>query len=161
MEGTSFAIPINRVREIMGDLAEGKAIQHGYLGISLATCTPDWAQKNNALADAPNIPEVRGALVYKVFPMTPAAKGGLKPNDVIVEVNGKSVLTADDTRKLIDAAPIGQVSNACFTHHAVLCCVLLSLTMRRLRILVWLFKGVRIALFLLFNLLILLLDCAK
>lgn len=31
MEGTSFAIPINRVREIMYDLAAGKRIPHGYL----------------------------------------------------------------------------------------------------------------------------------
>lgn len=110
MEGTSFAIPINRVREIMNDLSQGKEIRHGYLGISLATCTPEWAQKNNAVPETPQIPEVRGALVYKVFPMTPAARGGLKPNDVILQVNGKKVMSADDTRKLIDAAPIGKVS---------------------------------------------------
>jgi S1-C subfamily serine protease len=107
MEGTSFAIPINRVREIMYDLAEGKEIHHGYLGISLATCTPEWARTNNAIPDAPRIPEVHGALVHKVFPRTPAEKGGLRPNDVILKVNGKSVESSDDTRRLIDSAPVG------------------------------------------------------
>lgn len=114
MEGTSFAIPINRVREIMVDLAKGKEIHHGYLGISLATCSPEWARKNNAasskmFADAPRIPEVHGALVHKVFPRTPAEKMGILSNDVILRVNGKSVQTSDDTRRLIDGAPVGVV----------------------------------------------------
>jgi S1-C subfamily serine protease len=114
MEGTSFAIPINRVRDIMFDLADGKEIQHGYLGISLATCSPEWARKNNAAisnrpSDTPRIPEVHGALVYKVFPRTPAEKGGLRQNDVILQVNGKNVKTSDDTRRLIDEAPVGVV----------------------------------------------------
>ena len=111
MEGTSFAIPINRVREIMYDLADGKEVQHGYLGISLATCTPEWARKNNLAtsksAVAPQIPEVTGALVHKVFPRTPAEKGGLHAYDVIVQVNGKKVSSSDDARKLIDSAPVG------------------------------------------------------
>jgi hypothetical protein len=32
MEGTSFAIPINKVMGIVDDLSEGKLITHGYLG---------------------------------------------------------------------------------------------------------------------------------
>jgi S1-C subfamily serine protease len=117
MEGTSFAIPINRVREIMDDLANGKQIHHGYLGISLATCSPEWARKNNAAArkvsiDTPFIPEVHGALVHKVFPRTPAEKGGLRTNDVILKVNGKTVHTSDDTRRLIDGAPVGVVGDS-------------------------------------------------
>jgi S1-C subfamily serine protease len=48
MEGTSFAIPIKRVRDIMADVSEGREIHHGHLGLGLATCTPDWARQNNA-----------------------------------------------------------------------------------------------------------------
>eukprot|EP00522_Entomoneis_paludosa_P000908 CAMPEP_0172471848 /NCGR_PEP_ID=MMETSP1065-20121228/68029_1 /TAXON_ID=265537 /ORGANISM="Amphiprora paludosa, Strain CCMP125" /LENGTH=859 /DNA_ID=CAMNT_0013229963 /DNA_START=169 /DNA_END=2748 /DNA_ORIENTATION=- len=126
MEGTSFAIPINRVQEIMHDLAQGKCVQHGYLGISLATCTPDWAQQqnNNHIQDhteSPSpenpeikrrqfqrIPEVYGALVHKVFPQTPAERGGLRTNDVILEIDGRIVQSSDDARRLIDRAPVGQ-----------------------------------------------------
>ena len=39
----------------MYDLAEGKDIQHGYLGVSLATCTPEWARCNNAKADTESL----------------------------------------------------------------------------------------------------------
>lgn len=111
MEGTSFAIPINRVREIMNDLAEGRQISHGYLGLSLATCTPDWARQNNAnVKDAKiHIPEIYGALVHNVFPRTPAEDGGLKPNDVVLDIGGKRVQSSDDARRLIDGAPVGEV----------------------------------------------------
>lgn len=111
MEGTSFAIPINRVRDLMYDLAEGRQVQHGYLGISLATCTPEWARQNNAKADStyPQIPEIHGALVHKVFPKTPAEKGGLRNNDIVLEINGKRVETSDQARRLIDGAEVGAV----------------------------------------------------
>ena len=111
MEGTSFSIPINRVREIMNDLAQGREIHHGYLGISLATCTPDWARQNNVnVKDTrSHIPEVHGALVHNVFPRTPAEEGGFKNNDVILEIGGKRVQSSDDARRLIDGAPVGEV----------------------------------------------------
>jgi S1-C subfamily serine protease len=117
MEGTSFAIPINRVREIMDDLANGRQSLHGYLGISIVTISPEWAKKNNAATqrvsiDAQYIPEVHGAMVHKVFPRTPAEKGGLRTNDVILRVNGLSVRTSDETRRLIDNAEVGVVRKA-------------------------------------------------
>jgi len=109
MEGTSFAIPINRVREIMHDLSEGRQIEHGYLGLGLATCTPNWARQNNAdtnSADA--IPEVRGAIIHRIFPKTPAERGGLKENDIIIEIGETKVQSAEDARRLIDVASVGE-----------------------------------------------------
>lgn len=134
MEGTSFAIPINRVREIMYDLARGQEIHHGYLGISLTTCTPDWAHQQNMnnmnhhplhhlphqphwpMTDGihreeqqPNyIPEVHGAMVHKVFPETPAESAGLRMHDIILEIGGIKVQSSDDARRLIDKAPVGK-----------------------------------------------------
>lgn len=109
MEGTSFAIPINRVRDIMTDLAEGREIHHGYLGLGLATCTPDWARQNNCDSkDSAPIPEVYGAIVHRVFPRTPAENGGLKENDIILFIGEDPVKSAEDARKLIDLAPVGE-----------------------------------------------------
>lgn len=110
MEGTSFAIPINRVRDIMTDLAEGREIHHGYLGLGLATCTPDWARRNNAdtREGTPAIPEVYGAIVHKVFPRTPAENGGLRENDIILSIGEQKVKSAEDARRLIDLAPVGR-----------------------------------------------------
>lgn len=109
MEGTSFAIPINRIQDIMHDLAAGKEIHHGYLGLGLATCTPEWAKQQNTNPNQPTtIPEVYGAIVFKVYPKTPAEQGGLRENDIILDIGSQKVLSADDARKLIDLAPVGE-----------------------------------------------------
>ena len=110
MEGTSFAIPINRVRAILDDLSQGKEVNHGYIGISMATCTPDWARQNNKRMEGVMVPEVHGALISNVFPNTPAANGGLRENDVIVEIGDKTIRSTDDARRIIDSAPIGKVN---------------------------------------------------
>lgn len=110
MEGTSFAIPINRVREIMYDLADGEEIHHGYIGVSLATCTPEWARQNNARVESniATLPEVHGAIVHRVFPRTPAERFGLREYDVVLEIDGKRVNSADEARMLIDGAAVGK-----------------------------------------------------
>eukprot|EP00980_Cylindrotheca_fusiformis_P006475 scaffold1377_cov126-Cylindrotheca_fusiformis.AAC.20 len=107
MEGTSFAIPINRIRDIMHDLSEGRPIEHGYLGLGLATCTPNWARQNNKDGSG-TIPEVYGAIIHNVFPKTPAEKGGLKENDIILQIGETKVLSSEDARRLIDLAPVGK-----------------------------------------------------
>jgi S1-C subfamily serine protease len=110
MEGTSFAIPINKVRTIMHDLSQGKEIHHGWLGLGLATCTPDWARQNNLDNDKGSnaIPEVHGAIVHRVYPRTPAEQGGLKENDIILQIGNDKVKSAEDARKLIDLAEVGE-----------------------------------------------------
>ena len=121
MEGTSFAIPINRVRDIMHDLSNGQEIRHGYLGCQLTTCTPDWARENNAeiREDAqPNnlhpqrqqhkIPEVYGALVHKIYGKSPVHLGGLKEQDIIQKIGMENVKSASDASRLIDLATPGE-----------------------------------------------------
>lgn len=124
MEGTSFAIPINRVRDIMHDLSDGKEIRHGYLGCQLTTCTPDWARENNANklndeSSAANlhpsggnkinkIPEVYGAFVHKIYGKSPVHLGGLKEQDIILEIGSEPVKSASDASRLIDLAPPGE-----------------------------------------------------
>jgi S1-C subfamily serine protease len=93
-----------------GELAAGRSVSHGYLGISLATCTPEWARQNNIKNNVDTvvrIPEVHGALVHKVFPRTPAERGGLRENDLVLEIAGKRIHSSDDARRLIDGAEVG------------------------------------------------------
>lgn len=74
----------------------------------MATCTPEWARQNNAHleAGARPLPEVHGALIHQVFPRTPAEKGGVRTNDVLIAIDGTKIETADDARRMIDAARI-------------------------------------------------------
>jgi len=58
----------------------------------------DDASKDETVAMARSLgipPSTRGAVVAEVQPDSPAAKAGLQPGDVIVEVNRKPVASAD------------------------------------------------------------------
>lgn len=112
MEGTSFAIPINKVKAIMNDLAQGKHIAHGYVGVSMATLTPDIARQNNLDPNSLNgvLPPVNGVVITRVFPKTPADMAGVRRLDVIVEIANKRVERADDAQRIIDGSKIGEVN---------------------------------------------------
>ena len=109
MEGTSFAVPTNKVKNIMHDLAEGKQISHGYVGIYTATLTPEFAREKNA---DPNsnygvIPEANGVIVLHIYDDTPASAAGLRRADVITQIGNKKVSKAAEAYKLIDSAEVG------------------------------------------------------
>jgi S1-C subfamily serine protease len=109
-EGTSFAVPINKAKEIVHDLAEGKHISHGYVGVSMASLTPDLARQNNADPNSPNgvIPEINGVVITRVYAKTPAEESGLRRLDVMTEIGGKRVERADDAQRIIDGATVGE-----------------------------------------------------
>jgi len=89
--GIGFAIPINLAKTVLPRLTEGKQVSRGYLGIVPTNITKD-------LKDALDLPTTEGILVQQVQPNTPAAKAGMKTGDVIVTLNGKKVMDADQFR---------------------------------------------------------------
>ena len=108
--GIGFAIPINEAKTISAKLARGEKIAHPYLGIRMATLTPQIAAENN---NDPNssfmVPEVNGVLVVQVLPNTAAASGGLRRGDVIVEIEGKPITTADQLQRTVENSGVNQV----------------------------------------------------
>lgn len=107
--GIGFAIPINKAKEIMPILAQGEQVSHPYLGVQIATLTPDMARKNNSDPNSTVIlPEVNGALVLGVVPNSPAASAGLRRGDVITEVNGQAIKTSDQLQSLVDRTQVGE-----------------------------------------------------
>ena len=106
--GIGFAIPINKAKDIQASLARGERIAHPYLGVQIATLTPDMAKLNN---EDPNsaikLPETDGVLVVRVLPNTPAAAAGLRRGDVIIEIAGQPVRRADQLQTQVDRVKVG------------------------------------------------------
>jgi len=98
--GIGFAIPSNMARDIMEQIVKYGKVKRGYLGAQLQNLTPD-------LASAFGISEDRGAVLVSVVPDSPAAKAGLKPGDVIVKVDGKSVPNAEAVRTAVGLLRVG------------------------------------------------------
>jgi Do/DeqQ family serine protease len=79
-----FAIPINLARQVAEQIRRGGRVARGYLGVG----GEDFTQER---ADEMHVPFVPGALVNVVGRGSPAEAAGLRPNDVIVELGGRSI----------------------------------------------------------------------
>jgi S1-C subfamily serine protease len=107
--GIGFAIPINKAKEIMPVLARGGKVSHPYLGVQIATLTPDLAKQNNGDPNATvQLPEVNGVLVTGVVPNSPAAAAGVRRADVITQIDGSAIARAEQLQSLVDKTQIGQ-----------------------------------------------------
>jgi serine protease Do len=89
-QGLSFAIPIDVALNVEQQLLEKGRVSRGKLGIAVQDLT-------QGLAESFGLPNPNGALVGMVPPDGPGAKAGIKPGDVILELNGKTVR---DSREL-------------------------------------------------------------
>ncbi|HVC18486.1 MAG TPA: Do family serine endopeptidase [Vicinamibacterales bacterium] len=81
--GIGFAIPINTVRNLLPQLETGKVVR-GKIGVQVMAVTKDAVR-------ALGLKKAEGALVSTVTPGGAAAKGGIKPGDVIIAFNGRPV----------------------------------------------------------------------
>jgi serine protease Do len=92
--GIGFSIPINTVTAILPQLHTGKVIR-GHLGATLYR-----APITTADAQGYGLSTVMGAIVTGVTD-GPAKKAGIKPDDVIVEYNGKAVKDSGDLVNMV------------------------------------------------------------
>lgn len=88
--GVGFAISINRVKKIMEELkSEGKIERPGNPGFSIQ-------EIDERIARHFNLKDAKGVFVTQVMKGSSADKAGLKPEDIILEVNGEKVRTRMD-----------------------------------------------------------------
>jgi serine protease Do len=83
-QGLSFAIPINVALKVKDQIVATGRASHGRLGVVIQDL-------NQSLAESFGLSRPNGALVSKVSPDSAAAAAGLKPGDVITEVNGEPI----------------------------------------------------------------------
>jgi len=76
----------------------------GWLGVGVSEVSAD---KMKTL----RLPEERGALLGKIVPDSPAAKAGLKENDVVLEINGQRIEGTEQFRRMIHEIPAGRTAN--------------------------------------------------
>ena len=85
-EGIGFALPINQARDVVDQLREFGEVRRGWIGIRMNDAGIDEASREYF-----GLPDTQGVLVTWVGPGGPAAKGGMKRNDIIRTVDGDPV----------------------------------------------------------------------
>ena len=83
-QGIGFAIPADKVRTVLCGLFNYRLIKKTYIGVKVQECGAEDAERFGIAGG-------RAALVTAVDGGSPAEKGGLKPGDGIVAVDGKAV----------------------------------------------------------------------
>jgi predicted metalloprotease with PDZ domain len=73
----------------------------GWLGVETHEVTTDKAKELK-------LPAERGVVIGKIVPDSPAAKAGLKENDVVTEINGQRVEGAAQFRRMVHEIPAGR-----------------------------------------------------
>jgi serine protease Do len=110
--GISFAIPSSEAISVYKQLVKQGRVIRGFLGAMPDRVTPQ-------IAKIYGLPAPRGAIISNVEATvtvdgvkveSPAAKAGLKQNDVIVEFRGELVKNNEDLVRRVASTPVGTVA---------------------------------------------------
>jgi len=83
--GIGFAIPINTAKQVMESILTNGSVTRGWIGVEPQNLSKE-------LAESLNIPAITGGvLISGVLEGGPADKAGMKPGDVLTQVNGQKV----------------------------------------------------------------------
>jgi serine protease Do len=97
--GLSFAIPIDLAIKVKNELLKHGTVKRGLLGVTIQDVSPEHARSFG-------LTKAGGALITTVGQDTPAARAHLEIGDIILKINGKELMDADDlARTIADAAP--------------------------------------------------------
>jgi serine protease Do len=94
VEGMSFAIPSAIARPIIEELISTGKVTHLWLGVHGGTLTQNLSQRLGIAA-------AEGIYVSEVIPGSPAAKAGIRPNDVIISLDDTHARRFEDLQTFL------------------------------------------------------------
>jgi serine protease Do len=98
--GLSFSIPIDVAMEVVSQLRTTGKVTRGRIGVSIQEVTRE-------LADSFGLPRIAGALISAVDKGGPADRAGVRPSDVILKFDGKTVSSSSDLPRIVAATKPG------------------------------------------------------
>jgi Do/DeqQ family serine protease len=99
--GYSFAIPVNLMRKVIGDLIEFGVVQRGFIGARISNVTQE-------LVDQENLPNTKGVYIGEIVEGGAAEKAGLKAGDVILSYEGREVNSSSELLEEVGKGSPGQ-----------------------------------------------------
>ncbi|MCX7157683.1 MAG: PDZ domain-containing protein, partial [Proteobacteria bacterium] len=92
--GIGFAIPVSTAKQVMESIIKTGGVTRGWIGVEVQEITP-------ALAESFKLKDTRGAIIAGVLRSGPADKGGVKPGDVLIGIEGKPVTDPQNMLTLV------------------------------------------------------------
>ena len=99
--GIGFAIPINMAKDVAQQILKFGSVHRGLMGIFVQHLTPELAQAMGYSED------FQGALVAQVNEDSPAESAGMKPGDIIIQINDTKITQATQVKTTISLLRVG------------------------------------------------------
>lgn len=100
-QGIGFAIPVAMAKPIFTQLIKKGNVSRGWMGVTIQPVTEEFAQSFG-------LRQARGALVSGVMAGSPADRGGIRQEDIIIAFNGTEVKDPAHLQRLVAEAGIGR-----------------------------------------------------
>ncbi|MBU3576740.1 Do family serine endopeptidase [Polynucleobacter sp. UK-Kesae-W10] len=91
--GIGFAIPVNLAKQVMESILQGGSVTRGWIGVEPQNLSKE-------LLESLDLPKgTRGVLLSGILEGGPADRAGMKPGDVLIEINQNPI---NDVRSLLN-----------------------------------------------------------
>lgn len=99
--GIGFAIPVNRVKQVVREILQYGSLGEAYLGIGYGDVSDPRVQQllKRAYPDM-TIPQ-QGIIIGEVDPVSGAARAGLQPDDIITHIDGRPIRTIEEVQNIL------------------------------------------------------------
>jgi len=101
--GIGFAIPVSTAKIVMDQLIKTGSVTRGWIGVEMQDITP-------AIAESFSLENTQGAIIAGVLRGGPAYKAGIKPGDVLLEIDGRPVADPQGMLNLVAALAPGNTA---------------------------------------------------
>ena len=108
--GIGFAIPVSTAKVVLDQIVKSGSVTRGWIGVEVQELSPSQAESFK-------LGSSRGALIAGVLRGGPADKAGVKPGDILLEVQGKPVADPAGMLNLIAALEPGQSAKMKLKRH--------------------------------------------
>ena len=98
--GYSFAVPINLVKKVVGDLMEYGEVHRAYLGVMIMDVDSDFAKQEGLFVS-------QGVFVSELIDGGAAKDAGIKKGDVIVGIDGQNVRSVNELQEKVGSRDPG------------------------------------------------------
>ncbi len=103
-QGLSFSVSINTVKEIAGILIKEGRVIRAYLGLMIQEIN-----LHPRLINFFKLESLRGLLITQVEKSSPASKVGIRNGDILVQLNGRDIMSANDLYKYLNRDSVGKI----------------------------------------------------
>ena len=101
--GIGFATPVSIAKSVLEQIIKAGAVTRGWIGVELAPLTP-------ALAESFKLGSLDGAIIKGVLSDGPADRAGVKPGDVLLQIDGKAIADPQAVLNLVTVIAPGSAA---------------------------------------------------